>query len=165
MAQTSWTAEVREATGEVFRTLGHFFRARLIIAAILGVVHAVAFYAVHMPLWWLGGLLVGTLSLIPYFGFVAGALAVTLIAALGGMTGAGMLWVWLILAGGQLLETFYLTPRILGRKLSLHPALVFFAVLLGGVLFGPLGAFLAAPVAAVAVLLWKRRTPREPLDV
>ncbi len=158
MRQTSLSADVRRLAGDVGRTLGEFFWGQLIIAAILAVGHTAAFYVVEMPLWWFAGPLVGALSIFPYVGFVAAALAVTLIAALGGMTAGGTLKVWLILASGQLIEAFYLIPKILGRRLSLHPVGVFFVVLAGGVLFGPLGAFLAAPLAAVALLLWRRRS-------
>jgi predicted PurR-regulated permease PerM len=55
----------------------------------------------------------------------------------------------------QLLESFYLTPKILGRELSLSPFLVFAVVLVGGLAFGVVGALLAPPLAAIGALLWR----------
>ena len=63
----------------------------------------------------------------------------------------------------QTLEGFYLTPCILGRNLGLSPVTVFLCVLAGGFLFGPLGMLLAAPIAAVAAIVWRsvqRQNPR-----
>jgi predicted PurR-regulated permease PerM len=57
----------------------------------------------------------------------------------------------------QGLEGFYLTPKIMGRRLGLSPWIVFLAILVGGLVFGPLGVLFAAPVAAVVAVLWRRR--------
>jgi len=54
---------------------------------------------------------------------------------------------------GQLLESYVLTPRIVGDKIGLHPMAVIFAIMAGGQLFGFLGMLLALPVAAVANVL------------
>ena len=78
-----------------------------------------------------------------------------LIAALTGTVGT-LLLTLAVLAGAQLFEGLYLGPKILGKQLSLHPAVVFAAAILGGLAFGPLGAFLAAPLTATALALWRR---------
>ena len=54
---------------------------------------------------------------------------------------------------GQMLESYVLTPRIVGDKIGLHPMAVIFAIMAGGQLFGFLGMLLALPVAAVANVL------------
>jgi predicted PurR-regulated permease PerM len=56
----------------------------------------------------------------------------------------------------QGLEGFVLTPRIMGRRLGLSPWTVFLVILAGGFFFGPPGVLLAAPVAAVLAVLWRR---------
>lgn len=148
--------EIRALVGDVFWTLTHFLRGQIIIASILAAFHLAGFYLVQMPLWWFAGAVVGAFAVVPYIGFVAGALLATLIGALGGMTAGGLLQVWLVLAAGQILETFYLSPKVLGRRLNLNPFAVFAATLVGALFFGPLGAFLAAPAAAVALLVRRR---------
>jgi predicted PurR-regulated permease PerM len=54
---------------------------------------------------------------------------------------------------GQVIESYWLTPKMVGDRIGLHPAAVIFAVLAGGQLFGVLGMLLALPVAAVANVL------------
>jgi predicted PurR-regulated permease PerM len=145
---------------EVARAVWRFLHGQVLIAAILTAFHLVGFYVIHLPLWWLAGLLVGVLTLVPYFGFLVGAGLASLVALLGG----GGLWdivrLLIVMALAQALEGLYLTPKILGRELNLHPLLVFAGVLLGLMFFGPLGAFLAAPVLAVALIVWKRTKSR-----
>ena len=51
---------------------------------------------------------------------------------------------------GQVIESYWLTPKLVGDRIGLHPMAVIFAVFAGGALFGFLGLFLALPVAAVA---------------
>ena len=48
----------------------------------------------------------------------------------------------------QQLENLVLSPKISAKTMTLHPAVAFGAVIMGGVLFGAMGAFLALPVAA-----------------
>jgi predicted PurR-regulated permease PerM len=54
---------------------------------------------------------------------------------------------------GQVIESYWLTPKLVGDRIGLHPVAVIFAVLAGGQLFGFLGMLLALPVAAVANVL------------
>ena len=53
----------------------------------------------------------------------------------------------------QVIESYWLTPKLVGDRIGLHPVAVIFAVLAGGQLFGFLGMLLALPVAAVANVL------------
>ena len=63
---------------------------------------------------------------------------------------AGVLAVWGV---GQLLESYVLTPKLVGDRVGLGPVTVVFAVMAGGTLFGFLGMLLALPVASVANVL------------
>lgn len=136
-------------------TVLHFLRGQAVISAILTAFHLLGFYLAELPLWWASGLLVGTLTLIPFLGFFVGAIVGALITVLAGGDHWALVWMLSVMAVGQGLETLYLTPKILGRRLKMHPALVFLVVLLGAIFFGPLGAFLAAPLAAVGLLIWR----------
>ena len=73
---------------------------------------------------------------------------------------------WLMVAVvyglGQLIESFVLTPRLVGERIGLHPVAVLFALLLFGKLFGFFGVLLALPTSAVGLVLlqygWSRYT-------
>ncbi len=145
---------------EVAGTLYRFLHGQAVITAILTVFHLIGFYLIGLPYWWASGLVVGMLSLAPYFGFLVGAGVASLIALLAG----GDLWdvigLLIVMALAQAVEGLYLTPKILGRELHLNPLLVFIAVIAGLMLFGPLGAFLAAPAVAIFLIVWKRAKAR-----
>jgi predicted PurR-regulated permease PerM len=149
----------RRSIGPVIRqTFGTFFsflRGQAVIALLLTVFHLVGFHLAQLPLWWASGLLVGSLTLIPYLGFLVGAVGGVLLTVLAGGDHWAVVRLLVVMALGQALDAFYLTPKILGHHLKLHPALVFLAVLAGAIFFGPLGAFLAAPLAAVVLLWWR----------
>ena len=67
-----------------------------------------------------------------------------------------ILFVLILYGAIQLLESFYLTPKILGKELKLNPLVVFVSVLLGALIFGPVGALVAAPLVAILLLIYRR---------
>ncbi len=122
--------------------------------------YAAGFFFVRVPLWWLAGLLCGPFHLVPVIGTLFAAVIPITFQLVGGGGFWDVLWVLLVIAVVQLLETFYLTPKILGRELNLHPLVVILAVFGGALLAGPVGALLAAPVVTVALLAWRRLAAR-----
>ena len=57
---------------------------------------------------------------------------------------------------GQLIESLYLTPRLLGDRIGLHPIAVIFALMAFGHLFGFVGVLIALPVSAVLLVALRR---------
>jgi len=104
------------------------------VLALIGLDNAVAI-----------GVVAGVLSFVPYLGIITG-IALALITAL--LQGGGwlLLWVVIVFIVGQMLNDLLLTPRLVGERIGLHPALVIFAILVGGTLFGFAGILLALPV-------------------
>ena len=135
---------------EVGRILASYVRGQLFIAAIMAILYAIGFAVLRVPAWAGLAALAGLLNVIPYVGTIFGfVLAAGFVLAQG-----GGLWKLFGLAGVfvavQSAEGYYLTPRILGSRLSLHPMAVFLGLLIGGKLFGLLGVILAVPTIAVA---------------
>ena len=85
--------------------------------------------------------------------FILGFLRVMLVENLYGGVGFHLLMVLLVFGVGQSAEGMYLTPKLVGDQIGLHPVTVIFAVLAGGQLFGFLGILLALPVAAALNVL------------
>ena len=141
---------------EIARTLLGYARGQLQVAAALTFIYWAGFAISDVPAWGLIGLLAGALQLVPVIGGVAGLA----LAELANLFGERELWsylgVLLTFIAAQALEGFYLTPRFVGRGTGLGPLTVFATVLLGGMLFGPLGVLLAVPVVAVGFVLWRR---------
>ncbi|MCC7635163.1 AI-2E family transporter [Stenotrophomonas rhizophila] len=135
--------------------LGAFIRGQFLVMIALGVVYAAGLSLVGLKLGLLIGLVAGLISFIPYLGATTGivmAVAAALVQAQG-FDLKLLVLVAIVFTVGQLLESYVLTPRIVGDKIGLHPVAVIFAVMAGGQLFGFLGMLLALPVAAVSNVL------------
>ena len=146
--------------GEVGRTLGGYVAGQAKIAGILACLYSIGYALSGVPFWLALGILCGMLNFIPVFGSIVG-LALTAYAVLlndGGIWNyAGVLITFVVV---QALEGFWLSPRILGRRVGLSPLYVFVAVLIGGAVFGPIGILFAVPVLAVVGVLWRRSAKR-----
>ncbi len=133
--------------------LSAFLRGQLLVMLSLGAIYSIGLTLVGIELALLIGMLAGIVSFIPYLGAIVGV-SVGLIAAL---VQFGDWWhVALVLAvfgAGQTIESFLLTPWLVGDRIGLHPVAVIFSVMAGGHLFGFLGVLLALPVAAVVMVL------------
>ena len=140
---------------EVGRILESYVRGQLLIAMIMAVLYAIGFAVLGVPAWAGIAALSGFLNAIPYVGTALGLVLATgfTIADGGGIWMlAGVVGVFVAV---QSIEGYYLTPRILGSRLSLHPMAVFLGLLIGGKLFGLLGVILAVPTIAVAKVFLK----------
>jgi predicted PurR-regulated permease PerM len=134
-----------------------FFRGQIIIALAQGALYAVGFALVGLPYGILIGLALGLLNVIPYLGAIIG-LAVALPLAYFGDGGGTTLLVLVLVVFVivQLIESYFLTPKIMGDRTGLHPALIIFSVFFWGVaLGGILGMLLAIPLTAFAVIFWR----------
>lgn len=140
---------------EVGRILQAYVLGQLMIAIIMGGLYAIGFAALRVPAWAGLAALSGFLNVVPYVGTAAGLILAS------GLTFAetGQIWRIAGIAGVftavQTIEGYFLTPRILGGRLSLHPMAVFLALLIGGRMFGLLGVLLAVPSIAIAQVFLK----------
>ncbi|MBB5209454.1 putative PurR-regulated permease PerM [Chiayiivirga flava] len=133
--------------------LGGFLRGQLSVMLALGTIYALGLWMVGIDLALLIGLIAGLVSFIPYLGAIVGVGA-ALIAAL--VQHGDWLHVVLVLAVfgvGQTIESFLLTPLLVGDRIGMHPVAVIFAIMAGGQLFGFFGVLLALPVAAVTMVV------------
>ncbi|MEZ0470628.1 AI-2E family transporter [Luteimonas salinilitoris] len=148
-------ATVARLARESNDVLGGFLRGQFLVMLAQGAFYAVGLQAIGLRLGILVGLIAGLISFVPYLGAATGAVLMILAAL---VQEQGIDWQLLILGSvvftaGQLLESYVLTPRLVGDRIGLHPVAVIFAVMAGGQLFGFVGMLLALPVAAVANVL------------
>ncbi len=146
-------AEVSRMTIDVDDVLGAFFRGQLIVMLALGLIYSAGLSLVGIELAVLIGLGAGLLSIVPYLGSIVGVLVAAGAAIYQFQDIFHLLMVLLVFAVGQTAEGMYLTPKLVGDRIGLHPVAVIFAVLAGGQLFGFLGILLALPVTAALNVL------------
>ncbi|MDP1741694.1 MAG: AI-2E family transporter [Polaromonas sp.] len=141
---------------EADTVLGQYLRGQLLVMGVLAVYFSVALALFGFDLAVPVGVFTGLAFFIPYLGFGLGML----LALLAGILQFGSLYGVLVVAGvygaGQLVESFYLTPRLVGERIGLHPLAVIFALLAFGQLFGFLGVLIALPASAVLLVAIRR---------
>lgn len=142
-------SKAKELAKELDKTLSAYLRGQSALCLILMLYYAVAFSFIGLDLGAVIGMATGILSFIPYVGFFTGLLVSCVMALIQG--GGWMLWGGLavVLAVGSVLESYILTPYLVGRHVGLSPFWVLFALLAGGALFGLVGVLIAVPLAAV----------------
>lgn len=151
-----YRTEVEGFMTECDHMLGQYLRGQLLVMGILAVYYSVGLALFGFDLAVPVGVFTGLAGFIPYIGFGLGC-ALALLAALlefGGLY--GIVAVAIVYGIGQVIESFYLTPRLVGERIGLHPITVIFALLAFGQLFGFIGVLVALPVSAVGAVAVQR---------
>ncbi len=154
----------REVTSDIFDDLGHsmhlYFRSQGLIALIVGVLLAIGFKIIGLPMAILIGLFIGALNIVPYLQLV-GLVPALLLALLKAMETDQSFWyvallVLIVLGVVQLIQETILVPRIMGKAYGMNPAIVLLALSIWGSIMGLLGLLLALPLTSVIVSYYKR---------
>ncbi|MFN2287491.1 MAG: AI-2E family transporter [Chromatocurvus sp.] len=148
----AWQGGMREMAQEADEVLGAFLRGQFVVMCALGVLYSSGLWIVGVQAALLLGLLAGLASLVPYLGFVVGITASMIVAYVQFQEFSMLLWVLLVFGVGQLVESLFLTPVLVGDRIGLHPVAVIFALMAGGQLAGFLGVLIGLPVAAVVMV-------------
>jgi predicted PurR-regulated permease PerM len=139
--------EVVRLGSVVGRALGSYVRGQGIVCVVTGIAVGIALAATHHPAALLLGIVAGAAELIPYVGFMVTAVTIVL-AGLTASPVQALLGLGIYIALNWTIGVF-VTPRVMGRFLRMHPFIVTVSVLAGAQLLGPAGALLALPGAAV----------------
>lgn len=145
---------VRQIARDIDAAMAGFIRGQGTVCIVLGIFYAIALSFAGLNFGLLIGIAAGLLSFIPFIGALIGG-----IAAVG--TGLVQFWpdwvhiliVAAIFAAGQFLEGNFLSPKLVGHRVGLHPVWLIFALLAFGYLFGFVGLLLAVPLAAAVGVL------------
>ncbi|MGE0105097.1 MAG: AI-2E family transporter [Blastocatellales bacterium] len=146
-------AVTSDLLSRINRVLSAYVRSQILIALAMGSLYTLGFLGLRVPLALTIGMLSGLLNFVPYLGTLTGlGLSLTFVALDGAGIGRfiGVIVVFIVV---QSIEGYYLTPKLLGSRLDLHPLWVLIGIMIGGNLFGILGIILAVPIIAVAKVL------------
>lgn len=145
---------INNLLAQIDRKISGFIRGQLSVCLILGVMYAVALSLAGLKYGALIGLTTGLLSIIPYVGSTIGLVASVGVAAF--QTSGELSYIGLIAGlffAGQFIEGNFISPKLIGDSVGLHPLWVIFALLAGGSLLGLVGMLIAVPVAAIVSVL------------
>jgi predicted PurR-regulated permease PerM len=136
--------------------LGQYLRGQLSVMALLAVYYSVALSAFGLDLALPIGVFTGLAVFVPYVGFGLGLALAVLAGLLQFAPAEALLMVAVVYGLGQVIESFVLTPRLVGERIGLHPLHVIFALMAFGQLFGFVGVLVALPVSAVLLVAIRR---------
>lgn len=144
---------IRAQMKEINRTLSGFIRGQATVCLALGLIYGIGLSAVGLDLGLVIGMSAGLLSFIPYLGSITG-----FVTGMGLALAQGPDWhlpamVAAVFVVGQVAEGNFLTPKLVGDKVGLHPVWIMFALLAFAALFGFVGLLLAVPLSAVIGVL------------
>ena len=149
-------AKVDGFTAEADSVLGQYLRGQLLVMVILAVYYSVGLALFGLDLALPIGVFTGLAMIVPYLGFGLGLILAILAGFLQFASVKVLVMVAAVYGSGQLIEGFYLTPRLVGERIGLHPLAVIFALLAFGQLFGLVGVLIALPTSAVLLVAMRR---------
>ena len=145
---------LRGIIGDLDQMLARFIFAQIMLGAFCLVAYSAVLILLHFPYALALALVGGVLEFIPVVGPLVAAAS---ILGVGFLTGFSPLWAVLIFLGAwRLCQDYFISPRIYGRGLKLHPLAAIAAVLMGGELGGILGVYLSIPIMAAIRVVWNR---------
>jgi len=133
--------------------LGAFLRGQVLVMLALATIYTLGLSLVGLKFAVAIGVVAGLVSFVPYLGFVFGIGLAGLTVALEPNPLWNLVGVLATFTIAQAIEGSFLTPKLVGDRIGLHPVIVIFAVVAGGQLFGFFGILLALPAAAVLSVL------------
>lgn len=148
--QRETAVQLARETDEI---LGAFLRGQILVMLALSIIYTVGLSLVGLKFAIAIGVVAGLVSFVPYLGFVFGIGLAGLTVALEPNPFWNLIGVVATFTIAQVIEGSFLTPKLVGDRIGLHPVLVIFAVAAGGQLFGFFGILLALPAAAVLSVL------------
>ncbi|HEY0825871.1 MAG TPA: AI-2E family transporter [Ramlibacter sp.] len=143
-------------TEEADQVLGQYLRGQLLVMLTMAV-----FYSTGLALFGLDlavpiGVFTGLAMFVPYIGFGIGLVLAIVAGILEFASIKAFVMVGTVYGLGQAFEGFYLTPRLVGERIGLHPLAVIFALLAFGQVFGFVGVLVALPASAVLLVAMRR---------
>jgi predicted PurR-regulated permease PerM len=163
--ESRWKEEVVFIITQINDYLILFFRGQILVALCDGILLTIGFFAIGLNYALLLGMIAGLLSIVPFLGVAISIIPALLLALVQYGDWLHPALVLGVFALVQFLEGFFISPKIMGDRVGLHPLTIILAVMIGTTLMGGIiGGILAIPLtAALRVLMfryiWKRRHP------
>lgn len=138
---------------ETDEVLGAFLRGQILVMFGLAIIYTFGLSIVGLEFALAIGVVAGLVSFVPYLGFLFGIVLAGLTVAMEPEPLWRLAGVLITFTGAQMIEGSFLTPKLVGDRIGLHPVIIIFSVAAGGQLFGFFGILLALPAAAVLSVL------------
>lgn len=148
-----WQAGARDLAVECDEVIGAFLRGQLLVMLALTIIYSLGLVILGLEVAVAIGVFAGLFAIVPYLGTVMGVGAAAIAAWIQFGEFSALLGVAAVFTVAQMIESYLLTPWLVGDRIGLHPVAVIFAVLAGGQLAGFVGVLIGLPMAAVIAVL------------
>lgn len=139
---------------EMNDAIAAFIRGQGLVCLVLGTLYAVGLSLIGIRYGLLIGIVTGIMSFVPFVGWAVGIAASSALAVVQFWPDmVPLLLVIALFAGGQALDAAFLSPKIVGTKIGLHPVWLIFALVVFSTIFGFVGVLVAVPMAAAVAVL------------
>lgn len=151
---------IKDITQDIEIGMNRYFRGQALVAIIVGVLFAIGFSIINLPMAILFGLFVGLLNLVPYLQTISLAPALLLVfmkslenASSFGSELIGLIIVYILI---QLFQDMFLVPKIMGKVTGMKPAVILLSLSIWGSLMGVVGLIIALPLTTLIISYYKR---------
>jgi predicted PurR-regulated permease PerM len=144
---------VRAITYELNEMLRRYIRAKVTLGGWSLAFYSAAMFLLRFPHAIALGILGGVLEFIPVAGWMTAAVT---ILATGILTHSHWMWMALLLGVWRIVMDYFVSPRVVGRNLEIHPLMVIFGMMVGGETGGIVGIYLSIPFMVVIRVIWRR---------
>ena len=155
-----WRELATKLSNDLIDGMNQYFRGQALVALCVGILFSIGFLIIDFPLAIGFGLFVGMLNLVPYLQLVS-LLPMVFLALLKAANTGSNFWLillsaFIVLAVVQTIQDLFLVPKILGKRMNLHPAVILLALAIWGKLLGILGMIVALPMTTILIAYIKR---------
>ncbi len=139
--------------------MNRYFRAQAMVASTVGILFAIGFVLIGLPMGILLGLFIGLLNMVPYLQLL-GLLPAFLLALIHALETGGNFWMILgftlsVFAVVQIIQDTILVPKIMGKVTGLSPAIILLSLSIWGKLLGLFGLIIALPMTCLLLTYYK----------
>lgn len=144
---------VKSFADELNVMLQHYIRAKVILGILSWIYCSIGMLILGFPHALALGVMAGVLEFIPVAGWMISA---TTIITVGALTHSHWIWMAALLGLWRMLMDYWISPRVVGHQLEIHPLLAIFTVMVGGAIGGIVGIYLSIPLVATLRVVWRR---------
>ncbi|MEG1634095.1 MAG: AI-2E family transporter [Rikenellaceae bacterium] len=145
---------------DVEKGMDRYFRGQATVAMIVGVLLAIGFQIISLPMGFVLGLFIGVLNLVPYLQIV-GIVPMIMLSILKSAETGENFWIivglaFMVLCIVQIIQDLFLVPKIMGKVTGLNPAIILLSLSIWGILLGIIGMIIALPLTTILLSYYKR---------
>ncbi len=145
---------------DIEESMNTYFRGQATVAFCVGILFAIGFSIVGLPLAVLLGFFIGFLNLVPYLQTVGFVPAILLTMLHSAQTGENFwylfMFVLLVFVVVQVIQDMFLVPKIMGKAVGLNPAIILLSLSIWGTLLGFVGLIIALPLTTLCISYYRR---------